>query len=88
MKRKVMNKKLALNKSTVADLNNGAMNRALGGGDTIDDLSCVNNPCPKTQAPGGQCQPSAAPCLTEGITCDPLPTFTEGDYTCDHVFCQ
>ena len=60
MKPKNFNKKLNLNKKTIADLNNGEMNNAHGG-----------IPCPVTQTCGGTgCCPTLATCdPTGGIDC-------------------
>ena len=56
MKSKKITKKLILNKKTVADLNNGDMKNAHGGGElkiTIEWTNCTD--CPATFSCGGTC---------------------------------
>lgn len=82
MKKKVM-KKLELNKNTIANLNSHSMRKVLGGG-TIDEYSCVNNPCyPNTH---DECPE------TEQWHCDTEDTMCQGDSemvsACPEIFCH
>jgi len=62
MKTKTFNKKLVLNKSTVADLGSGRMNKVKGGSPTNDCTTQAGHICEDT------CNPTTAvPCK---ITCN------------------
>jgi natural product precursor len=56
MKKVTLNKKLQLNKETIANLNKGEMNNVLGGG--LPSLTCVKNSC------GPVCIPQSELCPT------------------------
>lgn len=68
MKTKKLNKKLALNKNTVADLNSGNMNKAQGGdGPTSVGVLCENTClCPTTH--GVICHDTCE-CSSQGPIC-------------------
>ena len=87
MKTKKFRKKLALNKKTIATLNNGnMMGNVVGGGDLVvhgqitECTSCYLGPtdCPDCTAPSGcetncgTCDPTCVTCYSVCITiCDP-----------------
>jgi natural product precursor len=68
MKTKKFNKKLALNKQTISNINNDEMN-VLRGGDSIDTL-CPVKTCPPTRT----CQTWCTICITNEPYSCPLQT--------------
>lgn len=75
MKKQKFNKKLVLNKETIASLNNQEMNGILAG----SGASCVT--CATCPASCNTC-PSCPPCLTYTCTVDPCHQPTLNEHTC------